>query len=74
MRHRDTNKAMKFAEYDVVRLRRPLPEHNLEAGAIGAIVMAYDSDPPEYEVEFCDDDGVTIALLTLESEDLERNG
>lgn len=58
-------------EYDVVRLRRSLPEHNLAAGAVGAIVMVFD-EPPAYEVEFCDEDGLTIALVTLEEGDLER--
>ena len=62
---------MIFHEYDVVRLRRSVPEHNLERGAIGAIVMVYDN-PRAYEVELCDADGVTIALLTLGEEELEK--
>jgi len=62
---------MTLHEYDVVRLRRAYPEHKLEAGAIGAVVMVYDN-PPAYEVEFCDADGVTLALLTLQEEVLEK--
>jgi hypothetical protein len=61
---------MTFNEYDVVRLRRALPEHHLAAGAVGAIVMVLD-EPPAYEVEFCDNDGVTMALVTLTADDLE---
>jgi hypothetical protein len=61
---------MTMVEYDVVRLRRGLPEHGLVAGAVGAIVMVYD-DPPAYEVEFCDESGVTLALVTLREEELE---
>ena len=62
---------MSIQEYDVVRLRRALPEHQLPEGSIGAVVMIY-RDPPAYEVEFCDSDGVTIALATLSETDLEK--
>ncbi|WP_081968225.1 DUF4926 domain-containing protein [Mycobacterium kyorinense] len=67
---------MKPEEYDVVRLLRPLPEHNLPAGSSGVVVMDYtkysDRDlPPAYEVEFADSDGVTQALVTVAENDLE---
>ncbi len=67
---------MKPEEYDVVRLLRPLPEHNLPAGSRGAVVMDYtkysDKDlPPAYEVEFMDSDGVTQAVVTIYEKDLE---
>jgi hypothetical protein len=55
---------MKLKEYDVVRLRRLRPEHALSVGAAGTIVMVY-TDPPGYEVEFCDQNGVTLALVSL---------
>jgi hypothetical protein len=29
------------------------------AGTLGTVVMAYSGEPPGYEVEFCDDEGVT---------------
>ncbi len=61
---------MTFAEYDMVRLRRAIPEHGLQSGALGAIVMVF-SNPPGYEVEFCDSDGRTLALVTLKENDLE---
>jgi hypothetical protein len=43
----------------------------LDAGAVGAVVMVYEADPPGYDVEFTDPQGVTLALLTLRDEDLE---
>jgi hypothetical protein len=61
---------MRLREYDVVRLRRALPEQGLPAGAIGAVVMVLD-DPPAYEVEFCDADGATLVLTRLAAADLE---
>ena len=67
---------MKPEEYDVVQLRRPLPEHDLPAGAKGAVVMdltkhSGSTVPPAYEVEFVDRDGVTAAVITVAEEDLE---
>jgi len=64
---------VKPQEYDVVRLLRPLPEHDLPAGSQGAVVMVYcDAELPlAYEVEFADADGVTQALVTLTADDIE---
>lgn len=58
-----------FSEFQVVRLKRPMS--GLDAGAVGAVVMVYEADPPGYDVEFTDPQGVTLALLTLRDEDLE---
>jgi hypothetical protein len=63
-------------EYDTVRLLRALPEHNLPAGAKGAVVMDHTkySDknlPAAYEVEFFDSQGLTQAVLTIYADDLE---
>ncbi len=60
-----------FKEYELVRLKQPVPSIGLNAGAVGAIVMVYD-DPPAYEVEFTDSSGATMALLTLKEEEIER--
>jgi len=60
-----------FKEYDVVKLRADRSDDQLKAGAIGAVVMVYHSDPAAYEVEFCNQSGVTLALLTLLDSDLE---
>lgn len=64
---------MTLKEYDLVRLRRPLPEHGLLPGAIGTIVLAYEA-PGAFEVEFADEEGVTIALATLGENDIEHVG
>lgn len=71
-------------ENDVVRLRHSVPAQSsarwpdlpstaLDAGAIGTIVLVYrkDSLTHAYEVEFVDNDGSTLALLTLKEEDIE---
>jgi hypothetical protein len=60
-----------FNEYDVVKLRKPYLEKNLDAGAIGTILIVYDAKPNAYEVEFCGADGESIAVLTLHEEELE---
>jgi len=67
---------MKPEEYDVVRLLRDLPEHNLSAGSTGAVVMDYSKHsgerlPAAYEVEFVDSAGFTQALVTVAEDDLE---
>lgn len=67
---------VKPEEYGLVRLRRPLPEHNLPAGAVGTVVMdhtryARSGLPPAYEVEFTDSRGNTEAVVTVPEEFLE---
>lgn len=49
--------------FDVVELLIDLPESNLRAGVQGAIVECYQDN--NYEVEFSDADGETLALCTL---------
>lgn len=53
---------------DTVVLERDLPEHSLKKGDLGAIVELY--DPDGIEVEFVSGSGVTLALLTLNREDV----
>ncbi len=60
-------------EYDVVRLMRDLDD-NLRAGSVGTILIVYPSDPPEYEVEFVDDDGDSIGVRTVPGANLEEVG
>lgn len=62
---------MTLAEHDVVRLRRHVQDADVEVGSIGAIVVVYEAGAA-YEVEFCDADGVTRALLTLLDADIEK--
>jgi len=60
-------------EYDVVRLVRGMPELDLLPGAAGTVVIVH-VDPPGYEVEFCDSDGVTLAVVALTEADIEKVG
>jgi Domain of unknown function (DUF4926) len=63
-----------FEEYQVIRLKRDLPEHNLSAGVIGTILLVYDLKPNlprAYEVEFVDSQGKTLAEITVFEEDME---
>lgn len=55
---------MPFNEYDYVELIETL-DSSLQCGTRGAIVMVYDGSPAEYEAEFVDQDGRTIALRTV---------
>lgn len=50
---------------DTVQLLVDLPEDSLQKGAIGVIVMAYDEPIEAYEVEFCDELGMTTAQVVL---------
>ncbi len=61
-----------FEEYDVVRLVSDLKSKGLKAGTRGAIVMVYPSDPPEYEVEFVDEEGSTLAVETVKNNQIEK--
>ncbi len=72
-------------DFDIVKLKKKLinvrdsqgETVSLPAGSFGTVVMIYDkrvgckTDKPSYEVDFCDETGDTIALLTLEKEDIE---
>ncbi len=60
-----------FREYDVVQLKQDLPSAGLIADTIGTVLMVYPSDPVEYEVEFVDKDGNTLAILTMREDQLE---
>lgn len=63
-----------FNEYDVVKLKKDLPSHNLPAGITGAVLLIYPQPPlpPAYEVEFVDDQGETLAIVAVQEEDLEE--
>ena len=53
-------------EHDCVALTVDLPEHRLKHGDVGTAVLVH-GNGAAYEVEFVGYDGHTIALLTLES-------
>ncbi|WP_273732207.1 DUF4926 domain-containing protein [Mycolicibacterium septicum] len=67
---------VKPVEYDMVRLRRPLPGHGLAVGTRGTVVMDHTkyAGPdlaPAYEVEFTDGEGRTAAVVTVPEDYLE---
>ena len=53
-------------ELDVVALTVDVPEHQLKRGDVGTAVLVH-GNGAAFEVEFVGYDGHTIALLTLES-------
>jgi hypothetical protein len=57
-------------ELDVITLTHDIQEHSLKKGTQGAIVHCYD-DQQAYEVEFVNDTGETLALLTLKKTDIQ---
>lgn len=56
-------------ELETVALTHDIDEHGLKDGDLGAVVHCYE-DGDAFEVEFVDFDGKTIALLTLNREDI----
>lgn len=54
--------------HDTVVLRRPLPDHGLEEGDVGAVVHRHSSEA--FEVEFVSGEGRTVAVVTLHADDL----
>ena len=52
-----------FSTLDAVALTTPIPEHGLVEGQVGTIVE--ELAPDVFEVEFCDDAGVTYASLAI---------
>jgi len=61
-----------FSQYDKVKLRKDRPEDGLRAGSQGYVVEAYSSPHQGYDVEFLDENGRTLALVTLAADDLEK--
>jgi hypothetical protein len=56
-------------ELDTVVLTKDLPEHALKKGDIGAVVHSY-KDKKGFEIEFITGHGVTVAVVTLNAEEV----
>jgi hypothetical protein len=52
----------------VVAMLEDLPEEGLVRGQVGTVVESW--VPGVYEVEFCDDNGKTYAMVALKTEQL----
>ncbi len=59
-----------FGLLDVVYLRVPHPEVELQRGACGTVVEVFDAPRRAYEVEFSDARGRTLAQITLDPTEL----
>lgn len=59
---------MKYKLLDYVVLIHDLPEKNLSAGDLGAVVEVY--APDALEVEFVKASGETLAVITLSEKDV----
>jgi hypothetical protein len=59
-----------LGEHDLAALRTDLPAHGLVAGDVGAVVFVHRGGAA-YEVEFVTADGRTIALETLQPDQVE---
>jgi hypothetical protein len=63
-------------DYDVVRLKREMPNKGLSSGAVGTILLIYVQSPlpPAYEVEFTDGNGNALAILAVQEDEIEIVG
>ena len=59
-----------LSELDLVALHHEAPAHGLVAGDVGTIVHIY-GDGEAYEVEFASADGRTLAVMTLDDDEVE---
>lgn len=62
---------MNMKLFDRVRLLRDIPLRNLKRGMTGTIVEVFDKPNRAYEVEFSDNNGVTVAQLALQPSEIE---
>jgi hypothetical protein len=63
-----------LTEQTIVRLKRKISTAKLQERDYGTILAVYDTTPPAYEVEFCDSTGKSIALLTLNDDEIVEKG
>lgn len=59
---------MKIKELDVVALLHDKPQAGLIQGQVGTVVESLGNT--FHEVEFCDDDGKTYAMLAIDEKEL----
>lgn len=55
----------KYTEYECFSLNTDLPHYGLRQGMVGVVLIAPKTQPYEYEVEFVDSEGYTIAQVTM---------
>lgn len=60
-----------YSLFDVVVLIEDISEEGLRAGMKGAIIEIYSQPVEGYEIEFCDEQGRTVAQLALSSDQFQ---
>jgi hypothetical protein len=62
-----------FQEYDVVTLKRAVPDVPVPAGAAGTVLHVHDATPPVYVVEFAGEGGKPLGgdVFDIKHDDLE---
>ncbi len=58
-----------LTEHSIVVLNRDFSSEGLHSGDVGAVVHVH-AEGKAYEVEFVDGDGSTVALVTLDAQDV----
>ncbi|WP_432422967.1 DUF4926 domain-containing protein [Stutzerimonas frequens] len=56
---------------EVVRLLEDIPSEGICSGSLGVIVAVFSKPEEAYEVEFCDEKGVTTAQVALRPSQFE---
>lgn len=71
-----TTQTPTFADLEVVQSKQTHPaaggQAAVRAGQVGTVVHVFSKPSPAYEVEFCDADGETLAMLTLTAEQIAK--
>ncbi|HYE71579.1 MAG TPA: DUF4926 domain-containing protein [Aquabacterium sp.] len=62
---------MSFELHDVVKTRNAIPAEGIPAGARGTIVVVASQPREAYIVEFCDEQGQTLAMTVMEPGQLQ---
>lgn len=60
-----------FNEYDVVYAKVDLSP-KIPKGSRGTVLMIFNATPNDYEVEFVDEDGETLEVITVSEINLEK--
>ncbi len=60
-----------FNEYDIVKAKENLSE-KVYKGCKGAILIVFEGIPMEYEVEFVDNEGDSLEVMTVKEYDIEK--
>ncbi|PZR05250.1 MAG: DUF4926 domain-containing protein [Flavobacterium psychrophilum] len=58
-------------EYDIIKSIRKLSD-KVPVGTKGTVLMIYDSEPTEFEIEFVNDDNKFLEVLTVVINDVVK--